>query len=104
MLTPAPCPPTRSDSVPRTPLNRSISTRKARHRQRWSTPPSANIRPVQLIANSVPVDHIILEEDFRLRAEAYMAFLLELSDTTTREAISRFQVQITNVVKHMDHV
>ncbi len=33
-----------------------------------------------------------------------MAFPPELSDTTTREAISRFQVQITNAVKHIDHV
>ncbi len=50
------------------------------------------------------VDPVALEEDFRLRVEAYIAFPLELSDTTTREAISYFQVQITNAVKHMDHV
>ncbi len=33
-----------------------------------------------------------------------MAFPPELSDITTREVISHFQFQITNAVKHMDHV
>ncbi len=104
MLTPAPCSPTRSDSAPRTLLNRSIPPRKVRRRRRRSTLLSANIRPAEPIANSVPVDPIAFEENFRLRAEACMAFPPELSDTTTREAISCFQVQITYVVKHMNHV
>lgn len=52
----------------------------------------------------MPVNLVALEEDFHLRAEAYMAFPPELSNITTREAISRFQFKITNAVKYMDHV
>ena len=33
-----------------------------------------------------------------------MAFLPKLSDTTIQKANSRFQVEISNAVKHIDHV
>lgn len=52
----------------------------------------------------MPDDPVALEENFRLRAEECMSFPLELSDTSTREAISYFQVKITNAVKYTDHV
>ncbi len=99
-----PCPPTRSNSVTRTLLNSSIPSCKARRCQHRSTPPLANIRPVKPIPNSMSIDPITLKEDFRNRAEMCMAFFPKLSDTTTQEAISYFQVQITNTVKHMDLV
>ncbi len=67
-------------------------------------PPSANIRPAKPIINSIPINPVTLEEDFRLKAEACMAFSSELSDTITLEAISSFQVQITHAVKHIDHI
>ena len=45
-----------------------------------------------------------LEKNFRFREKAYMAFPPEATDSTTREAFRRFQVDIDNVVKHMNHV
>ena len=47
---------------------------------------------------------VALEKNFRLKTEAFMAFLPKLSDTIIQKAISYFQVQITNIVKYMDHV
>ena len=40
----------------------------------------------------MPVNPIVLKEDFHFRAEAYMAFPPKLSNTTIQEAISCFQV------------
>lgn len=80
MLTPTPCPPTRSDSAPRTLLNGSISSCKAQHCRHPSTPLSANIKPAEPMANSVSVDPVALMEDFCLGVKAYMAFFLELSN------------------------
>lgn len=95
---------TRSNSTPRTLLNKSILSCKARHCQRQSTPLSANIRPVEPIINSILVDLIALEGDFHLRAEGCIVFPLELSDTTIQKAINCFQIQITNIVKHLDYI
>ncbi len=98
------CPSTKSNSAPKTLLNKSISPCKAQCCWRQSISPSANIRLTKLIANNVSIDPVALEEDFCLRGEVCIAFPLELSNTTTREAISHFQVQITNVVKYIDHI
>ncbi len=69
-----------------------------RRRQRQSTP--ANLIPDERSA----VSPVVLEEDFRLREDVYLAYPLEVNDSTTWEAIRRFQVNIKNAVKHMDHV
>ncbi len=45
-----------------------------------------------------------MEEDFRLREDAYLAFPPEVNDSTIREAIRYYQVNIENAGKHMDHV
>ncbi len=60
-------------------------------------------------ANLIPdersaVSPIVLEEDFRLKEDAYLAFPPDVNDSTTREAIGRFQVNIENAVKYIDHV
>lgn len=52
----------------------------------------------------MPVDLVILEEDFRLKAKACMVFPPKLFYITTRKVISYFQVHITNTVKHIDHI
>ena len=65
---------------------------------------SANIILTKSIANSVPINFIALEEDFDLGVEAYMTFLLDLSDITIQIVINCFQVQITNTVKYIDYV
>ncbi len=54
--------------------------------------------------NIVPVGPVVLEEDFRLREDAYLTFPPEVNNSITREAIRRFQVNIENAVKHMDYV
>ena len=54
--------------------------------------------------NIVPVSPIVLEEHFYLKEDAYLAFSLEVNDSITRESIGRFQVNIENAVKHIDHV
>ncbi len=50
------------------------------------------------------IDLVTLEEIFCLRAETCMVFPSKLSDTTIWETISCFQVQITNIIKYMDHI
>ncbi len=70
-----------------------------RRRQRRSTP--ANLRPTD---NIVLVGPVVLEEDFRLKEDVYLTFSPKINDSITREAIGRFQVNIENAVKHMDHV
>ncbi len=54
--------------------------------------------------NIVPISPVVLEEDFHLREDAYLTFPSEVKDSISREAIGRFQVNIKNAVKHMDHV
>ncbi len=46
---------------------------------------------------------VVLEEDFRLREDAYLTFSPEVNNSIIREAIWRFQVNIENALKHMDH-
>ncbi len=104
MLTPTSCLLTRSDLAPKTLLNKSISSRKAQRRQRWSIPPSANIRSAEPMTNTITIDLVTLEKDFCFRVEASIAFSPKLIDTITQEAINHFQVQITNAVKHIDHI
>ncbi len=62
-----------------------------------------------ILANLIPdecsaVRPVVLKEDFRFREDAYLAFPPEVNDSTTREAIGRFQVNIENAIKHMNHV
>ncbi len=45
-----------------------------------------------------------MEEDFRLKEDAHLAFPPEVNNSITREAIGRFQVNIVNTVKYMDDV
>ncbi len=71
--------------------------RRQRH-QRQSTP--ANLIPDECSA----ISPIVLEEDFCLKKDAYLAFSLEINNSTTKKAIRHFQVNIENVVKHIDHV
>ncbi len=79
-------------------LTSTMLPRRRRCRQGQST-------PANLISNArSAVSPVVLENDFRLREDAYLAFPPEVNDSTTREAIGRFQVNIKNVVKHMDHV
>ncbi len=104
VLTPVPYPLTRNDSASRTPLNRLIPPYKAERYWCQSTTLSANIKPAEPIANIVPIKPITLEKDLHFRAEACIAFSFELFNTTTGEAISRFQVQITNVIKYINHI
>lgn len=88
----------RSDSVPKTSLNWSISPHKVWYYSRLSTFPSANIRLIDPIANSVIVDRVTFEKSFYLRVEAYLIFSSKLSNTTTWEAISHFWVKTTNII------
>lgn len=50
------------------------------------------------------VNPVTLGEDFHLRKKVYIAFPLKVTDSTTRQAISCFQVNIDNVVKLIDHI
>ncbi len=54
--------------------------------------------------NIVLVSPVVLDEDFRLREDAYLLFPPEVNDSTTREAIRRFQVNIENAVKYIDYI
>lgn len=63
---------------------------KGRRHQRWLIPLSANPIPVELSNNSIPISPVILEEDFLLRKDVYLAFPPEVNDSTIREAIRRF--------------
>lgn len=94
----------RSIATPKAPLNRSIPACKAQRRQRRSTSSSANFMLVKPFYNTVPINPIVLEEDFRLREEAYLPFPLEVNDSTTKKAIRCFQVNIKNFIKHIDHI
>ncbi len=70
-----------------------------RRRQCWSIP--ANLIPAD---NIIPVSPVVLEEDFRLQEDTYLTFPPEVNDSTTKEAIERFQFNIKNAVKYIDHV
>lgn len=59
---------------------------------------------IKLFYNTIPLSSVILEEDLCLRKEAYLTFLLEINNFITKKAIEHFQVNIENVVKHMDHI
>lgn len=97
-------PPNGNNSTPNASTNRSIPPQKALRHPCWSTPPLADNRPVELFNNSVPINSVALEEDFCLREKAYMAFPPKVTDSTIRQAICHFQVNIDNAVKHMKHV
>lgn len=94
---------TKSNLILKILLNRLISSCNTQRYWCQSISPLTKIRLAKPIANSVSVDLVILEEDFGLRVEKCMIFLLELSYTTTQAIISHFQVKITNIVKHLDH-
>lgn len=50
------------------------------------------------------VNFVALEKDVCLRKKMYMAFPSKVKNFTIRLAISHFQINITNIVKHMKHV
>ncbi len=54
-----------------------MPSRKRRRRQRQSTP--ANLIPDERST----ISPVILEDDFRLREDAYLAFLPEVNNSTT---------------------
>ncbi len=78
-------------------LTATILPYRRRCCQRQLTP--ANFLPDKRF----PISPVVLEEDFRLREDAYLAFPPEVNDSTIREAIRRFQINIKNAIKHMDH-
>ncbi len=64
---------------------------------------------LSISANLIPNEHsaissVVLEEDFCLRKDAYLAFLPKINDSTTREAIGHFQINIEKAIKYIDHV
>lgn len=59
---------------------------------------------VEPFYNTGSVSFVILEEDFRLRKEVYLTFPPKVNDSTTREAIEHFQVNIKNAVRHIDYI
>ncbi len=76
----------------------TMPPRRRRHCQRWTTP--ANL----ILDERSVVCPVVLEEEFRFREDAYLVFFSEVNDSTTREAIGYFQVNIENAVKYMDHI
>lgn len=63
----------------------------------------ANILSVEIF-NTVLVSPVVLEEDFPLRKETYLTFPSKTNNSTTTEAIGRFQVYIENVIKYINHI
>ncbi len=85
-------------------LNPKIPPRRGQRHQHWSTSLFANPISIELFDNTIPINLIILEEDFCLRENAYLTFPPEVNNFTIRKAIGRFQVNIENTVKHMDYI
>ena len=96
--------PSRTTATPRALFHNSIPLCKAQCCQRRSTFFSANFIPIEPFHNTVSISPVILEEDFRLREDAYLTFFSKINDSTTREAIGRFEVNIKNAIKHTDYV
>lgn len=88
----------------RVPLDKSIPPCKARCCQCWLLPSSTNLILVESFNNTVLITPVVLEENFRLRKDAYLTFPSEANNSITRKAIGCFQVNIKKTVKHMDHV
>lgn len=86
------------------PSDRLILTPKAPRRCRRSTAKATESSRVEPVDNSLRVNPIALVEDFRLRHDAIMKFPPEVNDSTTREAIRRFQAHTDNAIKHLNHV
>ncbi len=85
------------EPLPNILTQRMLSCRR-RHCQRQLKP--ANFIPDERFAVSL----VVLEEDFCLKEDAYLTFPSEVNNSTTREAIGGFLVNIENAVKYMDHV
>lgn len=60
--------------------------------------------PIEPFYNTILISLVILEEDFCLGKEVYLTFSPKVNDSITREAIGRFQVNIKNTIKYMDHI
>ncbi len=91
-------------AMPRALLNRSIPLYKSQNHQRRSTPSSTNLILVESFNNTVLVSPIVLEEDFCLKEHVCLTFPPEVNNSITRKAIGRFQGNIENAIKYMDHV
>lgn len=72
------------------PLDKSILTPKAPRHRRWSPAKAIDSSQVEPVVNSLLVNLIVLEEDFRLKNEAGMNFPPEVNDSITRKAIRQF--------------
>lgn len=60
---------------------------------------------VNLLSNECfTISSINLEEDFCLRKDTYLIFSPRVNNSITRDIIGCFQVNIKNVVKHMNHI
>lgn len=62
------------------------------------------MKPAKIINNSMFIKPIALSKDFCLRIEVYITFCLELSNITIGKTISRFKVNITNIIKYIDYI
>lgn len=96
--------PNQSNSPPSTLINRFIPRKISPHYSRHLTPPLAKTSLVEPFDNSASISPVALEKNFCLKKKAYVTFPPDITNSTTREVISRFQVNIENVVKYIDHV
>lgn len=95
---------TRNNLRPKTLFNEPILHCKAWNCFCQLMLPLTNLKPTKQINNSPPLDFIALKKDFCLGAKMFMNFFFEQSDITIQETINCFQVNISNLINHMDHV
>lgn len=93
-----------NNPTPNISTNRSILPQKVLRHSLWSTFFLADNKLVKPFNNNVPLNSVALKEIFCLRKEAYMTFPPKVIDSTIRQAIYHFRVNINNAVKHIEYI
>lgn len=86
------------------PFNSSIPLCKAWCCQCYSKTFLANFILIEPFYNIVLVSFVVLKEKFRFRKEVYLTFIFKINNFTIKKVIKRFQVNIENIIKHIEHI
>lgn len=65
---------------------------------------ATNSIPIDLFDNTISINFVVLKESFCLRKDMYLIFSSEVNNFIIRKPIKYFQVNIKNIVKHIDYI